>query len=274
MAVMKPRLFLTSVGTSSLRKLTSLYNISMDDLVDSVLKGTHKSMPFWASLENIPTEAITSISAELNTIDQIYREKLGSSLKGSNDEFVFMSTDTGDGYAAGVLLKEILVSFFGVSSDKIHIERIPRLTVSSLSDFRVGISNLWRFIYRTYLEKKNHEKILVGTGGFKAVVPYLTVYASVLGMPSYYIFEGKDSGLIEFPPMHVTMNFPSSKEFMDLLEEINEKGAVPRSQYESKLLKFLSPEQYISMVEIFRKGNEVYISLSLYAKMWLDMVNG
>ncbi len=92
-----------------------------------------------------------------------------------------------------------------IRDDKQHV--IPSLQVEDKTAFETaGLPNLLSSLYYFLGEeedKKNPDiKVINITGGFKGVIPYLTIFAQLKGFPINYSFEYTDS-LIEIPALPI-----------------------------------------------------------------------
>lgn len=85
----------------------------------------------------------------------------------------------------------------------------------------VGLPNLLSCIALILdgINKNSEEAIIIPTGGYKAIIPYLTIASILYDKPAYYIYEDSDT-LLELPSPPLGVN---TKEFMPanvLLENI------------------------------------------------------
>lgn len=97
---------------------------------------------------------------------------------------------------------------------------IKGLQVSDDEKFRKeGMTNLLSRIY-SITEGYFGNVIINITGGFKATIPFLTIFGQVNGIPLYYIFEDTDN-LISIPQAPLSIDWKSIKENEKLFLEVD-----------------------------------------------------
>jgi hypothetical protein len=117
----------------------------------------------------------------------------------------------------GEFLKEYLIRRFNSQSE---IIRVKGLQVDCCSTFQSeGIKGLGKVIRDELNNLKGQEVILNLTGGFKATIPYLSLFGMLYNLPIYYIFEEKDE-LIEIPPVPVKYNVETIKTLIEYFIKI------------------------------------------------------
>ncbi len=83
---------------------------------------------------------------------------------------------------------------------------IKDLQVSNFKRYKKGLINLInRLNDFTYDGQYTKDLLLNITGGFKGVIPYMTLYGQINNIPLFYIFEFTNS-LIEIPQLPITLN--------------------------------------------------------------------
>jgi putative CRISPR-associated protein (TIGR02619 family) len=128
------------------------------------------------------------VSAELNALVR--------SRCGGDDEVVYLASETEDGRLCVERLVTLTRAELGSRARSLTVEG---LQVRDGSRFRqVGVRNLFDQIDR--LRRNTSEAVveLNATGGFKGMVPYLTLYGMFHDLPVSYIFEQSDT-LIRLP---------------------------------------------------------------------------
>ncbi|MGI6610728.1 MAG: putative CRISPR-associated protein [Limnochordia bacterium] len=63
--------------------------------------------------------------------------------------------------------------------------------------------------------------IVVATGGFKAEIAYATMTGALLGVPVYYVHE-QFEGLVEMPPLPISIDFTFVTEYEELFQKLDE----------------------------------------------------
>lgn len=168
-------------------------------------------------------------SAEIKSIRKIKRY-----LK-EDVEVYLIATDTIASFIAASIIKEFLEKedfkvYFNPENDVIR-----GLQVKDKRNFvNQGLSSLVRRIEN--ITGGYYEGVIFNiSGGYKAVIPYLTLMAQINGCEMYYIFEDTEE-LIEIPPGPITLKNEVfdlfSREFMELETGINNYTKWEESHYE------------------------------------------
>lgn len=89
--------------------------------------------------------------------------------------------------------------------DNKHV--VPGLQVKDETKFKThGLQNLMTTLYYFMVEgippKFAGDRVINITGGFKGLIPYLTIFAQLKGFPINYTFEGTET-LIDIPPLPI-----------------------------------------------------------------------
>lgn len=188
------------------------------------------------------------ISAEINSIDRLNIT--------SNDKIVLLSSDNAPGKACSNCLRNLIHSHYDIPYDNIIIERIEGLQVYDSQLLKqVGLKN---FISKSlkYIADKTlayqYDIIINPTGGFKGVLPFLTILGMLYGKKTIYIFEFSDE-LIYLPPLPFTFDLRIFNRVRPALKFIDEKVAVSEREYLSKVINFIESERelFLSFVEPF-----------------------
>lgn len=246
---LKSRVVLTSVGTSiitninrDLIKEISQYSWESNGKDIKKLEDELKSK---LNQNNFNSEEFkTKISAEINSLNKMKLQK--------DDLIVLISTDTADGRISAELLKIIISNSLSISEDNIKIERVKKLNVLNSKEFREeGIKNLIELV-NSYIEDKkySYDIVINQTGGFKGVVPFLTMMAQIMGKKSVYIFE-RSNELIYLPPLPITLNYQFYERAKKAIDLIDEKSAISYEEYFSNILGYKSDEKeiFLSLTE-------------------------
>lgn len=96
---------------------------------------------------------------------------------------------------------------------------------------RVGVQNLFDVLdrYGGDLVPSGDEVMLNVTGGFKSVVPYVTLYGLLHQFPVVYLFE-RSHALLRLPPVPVDFDYERLSAAMDALQLL-ENDVVPREKF-------------------------------------------
>ena len=167
-----------------------------------------------ASLFGFVNQKGAIASAELASLDKI--DQRGKA------EIHLLCTETVLSHLCGRVLQKKLGE-----RAKIHV--VKGLQVKDLVKFkREGVSNLLCAIERIAQHGTYWEDVVLNiTGGYKAIVPIMTIIGQVQKLSTYYIFQENDDSkydLIEMPRMPVDFRVEVFERFADEFERFGEKG--------------------------------------------------
>ena len=139
---------------------------------------------------------LVEASAESNSLHRLHAE--------AGDIVYLLHTDTPDGSGCAEELARVIQEQL---KSTVHLKPIPGLQVKDARRFRrEGIQHLITTVDRIIEGHPEQEILLNTTGGFKSVVPYLTLYGLIKRLPVYYIFEQSDT-LLKLPPAPISFDF-------------------------------------------------------------------
>ncbi|WKZ17495.1 MAG: putative CRISPR-associated protein [Candidatus Jettenia sp. CY-1] len=96
---------------------------------------------------------------------------------------------------------------------------------------KTGLPNLLSCIAAILnkINKDGEEAVIIPTGGYKAIIPYLTIASILYDKPAYYIYEDSDTLLeLPSPPLGVnTEEFMSANVLLENIVDLDEKGTSP-----------------------------------------------
>ncbi|MCF6158368.1 MAG: hypothetical protein E3K32_07315 [wastewater metagenome] len=156
-------------------------------------------------------------SAEIKSI-----LKLKDELKDDIEVRLIASDSLESIVAAEILTKNKFTEGINISFNK-ETDVIKGLQVVDPKNFaREGMTNL---INRVYSIANGYfgNMILNMTGGFKATVPFLTIFGQVNNIPLYYIFE-KTETLIKIPQVPINIDWKIFDNNSDLFSQIEREG--------------------------------------------------
>lgn len=140
--------------------------------------------------ESRSKDAVTAIrkaSAELNSLSHI----LARSERNRSDQLHFLASETPDGILAARVVADFAKEYFGIETSVVHL--IDGLQVSDGRKFQLdGIRVLIATIYEVLKEAPagTYTRVINPTGGFKGVVPYLTLIGMIeADIEISYIYE-------------------------------------------------------------------------------------
>jgi len=212
-------------------------------------------------------ETAAQASAELNSL---YR--LGIQ---SGDKIVLLSSDNLQGHVCAEMISVCLQERFSILQKDIEIKRIEGLQVHNETLLReFGLKNLVKTLL-SYLANENYrysyEIIINPTGGFKGIVPFLTIMGMLYGRKSVYIFEYSKQ-LITLPPLPFSFDLDIYNRVRDALHFLEEEIAVPEQQFFFRI-KDYAPEEhdlFTAFIEPFDESGKVTISPLAYCLLQID----
>lgn len=151
------------------------------------------------------SEALRSASAELNSLDHILKGRKPH----ESDQLHFLASETPDGALAARVMADFCAKYFERrKATKAHL--IEGLQVQDGARFRrYGLRSLIKTLYGILKDAPagTYTRILNPTGGFKGVVPYLTVIGMIEPeIEVSYIYE-KSPELITLAGLPVNLNY-------------------------------------------------------------------
>ncbi|MFP4600449.1 MAG: hypothetical protein ACLFVJ_19500, partial [Persicimonas sp.] len=174
----------------------------------------------------------SSASAELNSTLKIVDDL------GTNEKPVIIhlfATDTVDGMVSARAVRTVLEATFTTSSISVH--RVGGLQVDDGSTFtRFGLPTYVEEIYK-WLRRSppaSFRRIFNPTGGFKSVVPYLTLIAMLEGAETRYIYE-RSEDLLELRPLPISFDESLIERALPVLDATVANGSAERRFIEQEL---------------------------------------
>jgi len=146
-------------------------------------------------------------------------------------EVYLIATDTIESVVVCEVLEEVLDNIKFNHQHNI----IDKLQVENYKDFKDGLLNL---INRLYGIASNYygNLILNITGGYKAVIPYLTIFGQVNSVPLYYVFENSDS-LISIPKIPLSIDEALFDKYWKEFEQLSKEEVVKKSSLDYNFLR-------------------------------------
>jgi putative CRISPR-associated protein (TIGR02619 family) len=251
-------------GTDALR-ITQQQDTAWDDAVpDLVTQIVNRLTKLDLSSELGRVRA----SAEIHSL---HRLKLDES-----DQAILLATDTADGRACAQAVKGVLLSHFGLLDEQVKVVRVLGLQVRDADKLRrVGLPALVEETLRLIEDPQLRyagEIILNPTGGFKGVVPFLTVLGMLFGLRTIYVFEFANS-LISLPPLPVSFDLRLYERALPALELVLEQGIVSEGAFFSAIEGFADSEHDLFTGFIERDGGVVTLSTLAQVLVRMDSSN-
>lgn len=183
-------------------------------------------------------------SAEINSLDRM-------GIKDA-DEIALLHTETEDGKICAEELAVLIEEHFAITPRLCPIEG---LQVTDEQRFRrVGIQNLFSTIEKLHGDRTDVK--LNATGGFKSVVPYITLYGLLHRLPVTYIFE-QSNALLTLPPAPVNFDFERLQQARRALLALKRDGVMKREAFFSLIpgIHFQEREWYEALIEEDGQGD-------------------
>lgn len=148
---------------------------------------------------------------------------------GKADEVILIHTETGDGEICAEAVRDLVTDAWGCDC---RLVRVEGLQVRDPRKFRKeGVQNLFRSLDRLRNERWGRELLLNVTGGFKAVVPFMTLYGLIHRLDVVYLYE-TSSELITLPPVPVSFDFERLGAFRDAMRRLQAEQVMPLTDFE------------------------------------------
>jgi putative CRISPR-associated protein (TIGR02619 family) len=193
-----------------------LYRLALDNL------NSKKSNAVW----------LRATSAEINSLMHL----LDGNPPDNNDVLHFIATETPDGVLAARILADFTMDYFGRDTE-IHI--IEGLQVKDGTRFRrIGLRSLIKHVYanlRNAPAESNFRRIINPTGGFKGVVPYLTIIGMLeKNVEISYIYE-QSPELITLAGLPISFDYNQLRDALPLMEQSKTKDMLSEKDFIAEL---------------------------------------
>lgn len=160
------------------------------------------------------------ICAELNSLRALRA--------GKDDRVALVHTDTDDGRTCAEAIVRLVEANFG-SQTTAHC--VPDLQATDARRFRLsGVKNLLSLLDRLAGEAGAGKVVLNPTGGFKSVVPFVTLFGLFRGLNVVYLFEHSEE-LIALPSVPVAYDVERVESVLPALRALLEKGSMPEAEF-------------------------------------------
>lgn len=169
-----------------------------------------------------PKAFLARVSAETNSLQAFRLNR--------DDRVVLLHTETPDGLICAEKIADLLSPLLDQPA---RLRQIKGLQVTDAVRFRrEGIQNLIAALddLNSAGAADNTDVILNVTGGFKGVVPYVTLYGLLKQLPVVYLFE-QSSGLIHLPPAPISFDYERLARARVALQAIQRRIHMPREEF-------------------------------------------
>ncbi|TVM02760.1 MAG: hypothetical protein CV087_08705 [Candidatus Brocadia sp. WS118] len=213
-------------------------------------------------------------SSEITSILKIYQTTLPANSKqqlwsdaGEELEIILIATDTTLSYLAANMIKE---SFIHPGIRFGEPKFIPGLQVANFRDFEntgffALIDAIKSIIKITRKNRQRQEVVLNISGGYKAIIPILTIIGQLYDVPLYYVYEESDE-LITLSRLPIHFDWSLVEQFYPYLQmNINENYAT-LSQVDVEVLEELVP------LQLYKKVNGSY-KITALGQLFRDFID-
>lgn len=236
----RPIVMLAHVGTSILQQRNGILTegLELADFDPAELTYTGHNNPLNALIED-KVALLSSMSArdrEDCSAEFKSCSKILAALRGDRiSHMVLVATDTPEGALAAELHRRVFEQS-GICV-RAEIVRPTGLQVRDAQRFRQeGLPEYIKAVYDSLKNwpQQSYQRVFNPTGGFKALVPYLTVIAMLEGVRMAYIFEWSDQ-LVELPAFPVKFDDDMVQQAIAPLRVAVTCGAVSQAEIEEAI---------------------------------------
>ena len=173
------------------------------------------------------------------------------------DRIVLLCTDGGLGSLCARLVKETAVELFGLAESDVEIRRVVDLQVQDaarLQDY--GLKNFIEETRRAIDEHRGlYEICLCPNGGFKGVVPFLSILGMLYHCSVFYTFEGANN-LVTLPPLPFAFDAKAYMRATRALASLSEKVEMREEEYLGSVENYQDSERdlFLGFVQYTRPG--------------------
>jgi len=201
-----------------------------------------------------------ALSAEINTLS-----RLGV---GKGDRVALLSSDTGNGQLCSKAVRRCLINWYGLKDKDVSIVRIEGMQVVDEKAFKEkGLKNLVsKIIDIKESNQDSYEVIFNPTGGYKGVVPFVSIIGMIFGIKIVYMFVESNS-LLTLPPLPISFNLELFNRVKPALKDLIDSPRLSRWEYLRRIEDYAQEEENLFMSFVETVGDDVMISplaFSLY----------
>ena len=210
---------------------------------------------------------IHKISDEINSL-----ELLGLT---TMSKVVLLAADNAASKACANELKKNIEQIFGLAKQNIEIKRIKGLQVHDVKSlkeqgFRELVTTILAYLTDDNLNYQ-YDLVLNPTGGYKGVIPFVTVLGMLYGKRSVYIFEHAEQ-LINLPPLPFSFDIDIYNRVVPALKRIDEQTAIAEQEYYACIIDYTEQEKPLFTSFIEPIGDNM-VTISPLAEVLLSIEN-
>lgn len=210
---------------------------------------------------------VRKISAEINSLERLDLTR--------SSKVILLATDNAASKACANELKKFIAQHFSLIDKNIDIKRIKGLQVHDVKalkeqGFRELVTTVLAYLTDDDLNYQ-YEVVLNPTGGYKGVMPFLTVLGMLYGKRSVYIFEHAEQ-LISLPPLPFTFDIDIYNRVVPALKRIDEQTAISEQEYYACIIDYTEQEKPLFTSFIEPIGDNM-VTISSLAEVLLSIEN-
>lgn len=169
-----------------------------------------------------------------------------------DDRVVLLATDSYLGRVCADETARLIANGFGLPDSSVEKVRVEGLQVADAECLRrAGLPNFVREVCRRVeANRYQYDVILCPVGGYKGVIPFLTVLGMAFRLPSLYTFEYINS-LVRLPPLPFSLDRDLYIRAKDALRELGARVEMPEGEFLAKINGYTEDERetFLAFVE-------------------------
>lgn len=169
---------------------------------------------------------LKQISAETHGLFRINQQP--------GEKAYLLASDTEDGRICAEAVKSILEEDMGLEVKLISVEGLQVLDATRFR--KEGLLKLFEELNRIRQEHPaDYANLLINaTGGFKSVIPYITLFGLIQRIPCSYVFE-RSANLIQLPAAPVNFDFEALAPVSDAMDKLVDQGTMSAQEFRDLL---------------------------------------
>lgn len=226
----QPRCFLVSVGTSLLENAGGKPRfppVSPDGSVEDFLKTCDGDRQFRDAIFDKFADAVIRNGKRSAEIETLILDGDGENGIRPDDRIVLLPSMTGAAFFCARTLQRYFTRRHEppLSEDRVELGIVAGLGEPDDSAFETrGLPNFLDTVIRTVEAfRGDHEVILVPTGGYKSLFPYMTLAGIIHGLEVRYTFESSNR-LVRIPPLPLQVSLPAWTEIETLVDTLADRS--------------------------------------------------
>lgn len=206
----------------------------------------------------------TEVSAEINTLNALNLVEF--------DRVVLLSTDTAMGHLCSQILKECIVNTFSLKDENVIVCQIEKLQVDDSRKLREkGLFQLVKTVISIIEESDYHYDIIINpTGGYKGVVPFLTIIAMLYRKRCVYKFEFSNT-LIDLPPLPFSFSFDLCKRAVPAIRFLDANCGATEQKFFSLIPNYVESERSL-FLPFIESLDETHVTISPLAAIVMPLM--